>query len=247
MSQTSQITTALKRCLRSQGLTYLDLAQALELSESSIKRLFSEQTFSLQRLEEICRFLGMSIFELSRLASSQDEDPANQLSDEQEQALAADPLMLSYFYLLLIGWKPHRIGKRLDLDEPSHQLCLTGLARLKLIDLRPRKQVRLLTDARVRWRPNGPIRRRYEERVKREFIDCKFASEFETIRLENSELSEASIRVVLKRIDKLVQEYSELADLDRSLPHEEKRGFGVLLAVRPWTFWNAIGDLTERA
>ena len=53
MSQTDQILTALKKCLRAKGLTYRDVAAALELSEASVKRLFSEQSFSLKRLEEI--------------------------------------------------------------------------------------------------------------------------------------------------------------------------------------------------
>lgn len=243
MSQTRQITKTLKRCLRSQGLTYRDVADALSLSESSVKRLFSQETFSLQRLEEICRFLDMSIYELSRLASAHDDGRGNQLSDEQEEALAADPLLLSYFYLILTGWKPHRIGKRLGLDEPGQQRCLTRLARLGLIDLMPRKQVRLLTDARIHWRANGPIRTRYESRVKREFIDFGFKGSDEVLRLENSELSDASIKVLLRRTGRLAEEFSELAELDRSLPHEQKRGFGLLLGARPWTFWNTIGNL----
>lgn len=245
MSQTSQITKALKRCLRSQGLTYRDVAAALKLSESSVKRLFSEQTFSLQRLEEICRFLGMSIYELSQIAAVHDDNRARQLTEEQEQALAADTVLLSYFYLLLIGWKPHRIGKRLDLDEPGQQLCLTRLARLGLIDLMPRKKVRLLTDARIQWRAGGPIRSRYEKRVKSEFINYGFNSADDKLKLENSELTEASIKILLKRIDRLAEEFSELAELDRSIPHEQKRGFGMLLAARPWTFWNAIEKLPK--
>ena len=68
MSQTSDLLAALKKCLRAKGLTYRDVAQALQLSEASIKRLFSEQTFSLSRLEDVCRFLDMSIYDLARLA-----------------------------------------------------------------------------------------------------------------------------------------------------------------------------------
>ncbi len=245
MSQTSQMTGALKRCLRAKGLTYRDVAQALGLSESSVKRLFSEQTFTLQRFEEICRFLGMSVFDLSRLAAAQDQDRANELSAEQEEALAADPLLLSYFYLLLIGWKAHRIGKRLKLDEAGQQRCLTRLARLELIDLMPRKQVRLLTDPRIKWRASGPIRARYEGLVTREFIDFGFAGSDEILSLENSELSDASIKVLLRHIGRLADEFSELAELDRNLPHDQKRGFGLLIAARPWTFWNVIGNLPQ--
>lgn len=243
MSQTSQITKTLKRCLRAKGLTYRELADALKLSESSVKRLFSTQTFSLHRLEEICRFLGMSVYELSQIAAAHDDKGASELSEQQETALAAEPLLLSYFYLLLIGWTPNRIGRRLDLDEPGQQLCLTRLARLGLIDLMTGKKVRLLKDARIQWRAGGPIRSRYEQRVKNEFIDYPFDASEERLKLENSELTDASIKILLKRIDRLAEEFSELAELDRSVPHEQKRGFGMLLAARSWTFWNAIEKL----
>lgn len=244
MSQTRQLIQTLKRCLRAKGLKYSDLASALELSESSVKRLFSERTFSLQRLEDVCRYLDMTLFDLSRLAASQEDRRADQLSTEQESALAQDTTLLSYFHLLLVGWKTHRIGKRLNLDGRGQDRYLNQLARLKLIELMPRRQVRLLTDTKITWKVNGPVRTRYEAVVKREFIDYSFDGPDEVLKLESSELSDASIKVLQRRIDRLVEEFFELTEIDRSLPREKKRGYGVLLAARQWTFWNVIGELS---
>ena len=47
---------ALKRTLKAKGLTYADVAGAIALSEASVKRMFARGDFTLQRLEEICRF-----------------------------------------------------------------------------------------------------------------------------------------------------------------------------------------------
>jgi DNA-binding Xre family transcriptional regulator len=44
----------LKQELRKQRITYRRVSEALELSETSVKRLFSEEAFSLKRLEKIC-------------------------------------------------------------------------------------------------------------------------------------------------------------------------------------------------
>ncbi len=245
MTQTSQMTRTLKRCLRARGYTYRDLAGALELSESSVKRLFSEQTFTLQRLEEICRFLQMSVFDLSRLAAAGQDERRDELSEAQEVALADDPLLLSYFYLLLIGWKPLRISRRLALDEVQHRDCLAALASAGLVELLPRHRVRLLTDTRIRWRPDGPIREKYEGQVKAEFVDHEFKGPQELLELQNGELSEASIRVLLKKLGRLAEEFSELVELDRHLPPSQKRGFGLLIGARSWTFWNTIGRLPQ--
>ena len=43
MTQTSQMLVALKKCLRAKGLTYCDVAEALDLSEASVKRLGHSQ------------------------------------------------------------------------------------------------------------------------------------------------------------------------------------------------------------
>ena len=49
---TEQLIDALKRVLKSRRLTYADLAAGVGLSEASVKRLFSQRTFTLERLEQ---------------------------------------------------------------------------------------------------------------------------------------------------------------------------------------------------
>ena len=48
-----QIFAVLKQQLHAQGKTYADLAKHLDVSESSIKRLFANQSVTLERLLEI--------------------------------------------------------------------------------------------------------------------------------------------------------------------------------------------------
>jgi hypothetical protein len=55
MSEAAQIVVVLKRSLKARGMTYADLGRALKLSEASIKRIFAQETFSLDRLEEMRR------------------------------------------------------------------------------------------------------------------------------------------------------------------------------------------------
>jgi hypothetical protein len=48
------LVSALKRCLKLKGLTYKDLSLSINLSESSVKRLFASNNLSLQRFEQVC-------------------------------------------------------------------------------------------------------------------------------------------------------------------------------------------------
>jgi len=54
--------TTLKKQLKAHGKTYADVAELLQLSEASVKRLFAEQSFTLKRLERIFRTILLSLF-----------------------------------------------------------------------------------------------------------------------------------------------------------------------------------------
>jgi len=51
--QSKAIHVALKQIIRSKGKTYADAAGVLNLSEASVKRLFSTAGLSIQRLETL--------------------------------------------------------------------------------------------------------------------------------------------------------------------------------------------------
>ena len=54
MAQVTLLVGELKRYLKAHGVTYAALGQKLALSESTIKRLFAQQSFTLERFEQIC-------------------------------------------------------------------------------------------------------------------------------------------------------------------------------------------------
>ena len=65
MSEASQLIDTLKQELRKQRINYRQVAKGLGISETSVKRLFSKRTFSLDRVEKICDMLNIGFFELA--------------------------------------------------------------------------------------------------------------------------------------------------------------------------------------
>ena len=61
MSTTQDLVNALKAELRSAGVTYADLAEALGMSESSVKRVFAKADMPLSRIDEMLRVLKMDL------------------------------------------------------------------------------------------------------------------------------------------------------------------------------------------
>jgi len=235
MSECAQIIAVLKRSLKARGTTYRDLAQAIGLSEASIKRIFAEETFSLARLEQICTALGSSIAEVSRMAAQQTTG-GQQLTLEQEQVLASDWHVLACFHLLLNGHQPANIGRELDLPERQLRGLLVKLDAAKLIELQPKLKARLRTPNVIAWRSDGPVRRLYEQQVKTEFLQADFAGRHELINFVSAELSEASAKILTRKAELLARDFAELAALDAGLPAKEKHSTGLLLALRPWVF-----------
>jgi DNA-binding Xre family transcriptional regulator len=237
MSESAQIIAVLKRSLKARGATYRDLAASVGLSEASIKRIFAEGTFSLARLEQICSALGLSIVELARMAAQQSRNGGQQLTMEQEGVLASDSRLFACFHLLLNGHEPAAILAELDLSERELRRLLVKLDAARLIELQPKLRVRLRTSNVVAWRSNGPVRRLYEQRVKSEFLQPDFDGRHETLSFSSAELSDASAKILIRKVELLARDFAELAALDAGLPSEEKkRSMGLLLALRPWVF-----------
>jgi len=60
---TQKALSRIKSLLKSKGLTYADLAGALDVSEVTVKRVLNNNDISLQRLVQISNILGVSLFE----------------------------------------------------------------------------------------------------------------------------------------------------------------------------------------
>ena len=164
MDETRQVVDALKRCLKMRGLTYRLLAERINLSEASVKRIFSERSFTLRRLEQVCGALEISVGELVRMVEHGRTRPTT-LSLEQEEALARDPALLSFFYLLLNGWTEPDIQRGYEFEEVQIRKLRARLIELELMESLPRGRHRLRVGRQISWRKDGPVRAAYERQV----------------------------------------------------------------------------------
>ena len=99
------------------------------MSESSIKRLFANETFTLQRLAAICEVAGLEIGDLATLADEQRRN-VEQLDESQERALVEDPKLLLMAFMLLNDWQVDEILADYDIDQLEAVRLLARLDRL---------------------------------------------------------------------------------------------------------------------
>src|ERR1700710_1755064 len=103
MSTTQDLVTALKSELRAAGVTYADLADALGMSESSVKRVFAKGDMPLSRIDEVLRVLKMDFAELARKIA--DAQPLRrELTLEQETAVVSDRKLMLLAICCVSQW-----------------------------------------------------------------------------------------------------------------------------------------------
>jgi transcriptional regulator with XRE-family HTH domain len=236
MAQTVKLIDMLKKALKAHGVTYADIARHLKLSEASVKRLFSQRSFSLRRFDEICQLMGLEISDLVRMLNEEAATQISQLSLEQEQEVVADLELLLVAVCVLNRWAFEEIIDYFKLSEVDCIKHLTRLDKLRMIELLPNNRMKLLVSPRFKWRENGPIQQFFLEKLQSDFFSSRFDQSQEALIVLNGMLASSSFDVFQRSMVRLAKEFDELSGNDASLPLQEREGTTVVMAMRPWRY-----------
>lgn len=231
MSGTQAITDALKELLRKSGITYAQAAQALDLSEASIKRLFAEQSFTLQRIEMLTKLAGAELTDLVRLSDDQQER-IQELSAEVEQELANDPLLLLCAICVINRYRFNEVLDMYQFDPHQLQQLFARLDRLHIIELLEDNRYRMLLARGFHWRPGGAIEGYFVNSIFSGFFDKKLIRDKNHFRFAWGTVTAETAQRFLERLRVLYDEFNEAAERDSRLPIGQRNGSGMMLAFR---------------
>lgn len=235
MQQTEQLLATLKQQLRQQGLTYRDVAAHLDLSEASVKRLFSDGSFSLSRLESTCELAGLDITTLVEICRDS-RGRIEALSREKEQEIADDIVLLLIAISVINGFSYRDLIATYDIDEYTCVRKLARLDQLKLLDLLPGNRIRLRVSPNFQWLRNGPIQRYFQSRVQQEFFNSQFHKDTEKLLVFNGLLSTTSNAKLQDLMERMCEEFNHLMKEDAQLPLQQRKGNTLVLALRQWQY-----------
>ena len=156
MAQVQLVVKTLKRLLKQHGKNYKEVAEALALSEASVKRIFSEGSFSLDRLEAICGLIDLELSDLFSEVKKQ-QHRIYQLTEDQEKQLVANEGLFIVANSVLNRWDFEMIQSMYEFSEHELIQHLAQLDRLKLIELLPNNRIKLIVDRNFNWIKYGPI------------------------------------------------------------------------------------------
>ncbi|HUU71938.1 MAG TPA: helix-turn-helix transcriptional regulator [Burkholderiales bacterium] len=233
MSETVAMVGGLKRILKMRRINYAQVADALGLSEATVKRMFSKNEFSLQRFEQVCQLGDVSVAELAREVDSE-KNYITQLTEEQETRVVGNTKLFIVAVCVLNHLTLEQIIAIYDLSETECIQLLLELDRIRFLQLLPNNRIKLLVSRTFSWRTNGPILQYVKETGAEDYFRSRFDGPGEHVTLINALLSPASSAQIISRLKRIGREFAEMHDDDKHLPLGERRPASLLLAIRPW-------------
>jgi DNA-binding Xre family transcriptional regulator len=235
MSSPELIVQVLRAELRAAGITYKLLAGRIDMSESSVKRMFGQHDMSLSRLAQICKAAGIALEDVLRAAA--DVTPhADTLTLTQETSLMARPKLLLMAICCLGHWTLEQVVETYALSQPECIGLLAELDRIGLIELKPLNRYSMRVSNAFHWLADGPVRQYFREHVVADYFGGHFDGAGETLLCIPARLSLPSAHEMVRKIRQLAGELARLHQGDRRLAGAERDGFTLLLGFRSWEF-----------
>jgi transcriptional regulator with XRE-family HTH domain len=235
MSTTVDLVNALKAELKNARMTYADLAKALNMAESSVKRMLAKGDMPLTRVDAICRALKIDFAELARRVA--DSQPLlKELTLEQEKAVIRDKKLLLLAICVLSQWTLEQIITAYRITEAECIGYLAQLDRIGIIELRPLNRYHLKLAKTFRWRPHGPVMDFFRENVVLDYYRGGFDGPAEGLLLVHGQISKSLAPTFLERLQRVAQDFAQQHQTDQKLSPKELEGYTLLLGMRNWEF-----------
>jgi transcriptional regulator with XRE-family HTH domain len=229
-SEIDQLLRTLKAILKSRSLLYQDVAEAMGVSETTVKRYLTGHGLTVEILERLCRVAGLRISDL--VAAAHGSEALPHLTVEHEERLAEDPFLAILFYLIAKGHTPQSLQADFRLNDAEMNSYLTRLDRWGLIELHPFNRVRMQVSPLFHTEPDGPLARTARRGVlENMFRDFDLATDGWTFSIDK--LSPSSIEKVGQLLREFTDALAKIAEQDRTLSRTSAGYHGVFVLTRP--------------
>lgn len=236
MTNSKTLIQNLKRELKRQQIGYAELAEKLNISESTVKKMLAKGNFSLERLDEICDVLGVEYLELIENIN-EEVTRISKLTPSQEQAMVDDPLLLLMGYATINYWSMEDIAYRYKLPVEQIVSRLKQLEKFGILELRANNKIRPLVSNGFEWSPDGPILAFIRKHMIPEFFNDDFRESDALQIVKNRALTEKSKKILERKSLELADLFDELAYQDRHYlaGNRDRKGTTLVIAYRSWT------------
>ncbi len=232
------IVMKLKAAMKSRKITYAQLAENLQMSESGIKKVFAAKDCAIGKLAHICSALEISLVDLIE-AEVDRKTGTISFSNYQQNAFLENPLLFKIYWALTYeGVTLNEIKSKWGLEKVIVIQSLRRLDKLNLLKWGPGDRIQLMANDLPYWQDSGPFvektKREWSRRLLEEALHKNKSSEQIRFSLRCFFLTESSREEFQKSLKELITEF------DRRTHREIKlHGHKALKASR---FVSVLGD-----
>jgi transcriptional regulator with XRE-family HTH domain len=230
-SEIDVLLRTLKTIFKSRGLLYQHVADAMGVSETTVKRYLTGRGLTVDILERLCRVAELRISDLVAVVREAEAE-LPPLTHADEERLAAEPFLACLFYFIAKGHSPQSLQADFKLNDAEMNRHLTKLDRWGLIQLYPFNRIRMNVSPLSQVEAGGPLARSARQdsldRMVRTFDLCDDIWSFSI-----DKLSTASVEKATRLLREFSDALAKIAEADRALSRESAQYHGVFVLMKP--------------
>ncbi len=235
-SDASAVVSTLKAILRDRKISYQELADELDVSLPTVKRMLNKPMIPLDRLMAICRIADVELGDV--LSRAESLKPTHyEFSIEQDALFHSRPEFLAYFLELgLENKSPDEIATENQLNQRSTDSYLIGLAKIGLIERQMGNDVRLLVKGPYGFGAGSLVLRSRQA----ELIEgaVKMVMQPESDRhyaiLKPVNLPEGAYREMIDELNAIVDKFAYLSESRKFTGNEPIESWNLSIAAGPY-------------
>lgn len=223
---------ALRTHLKNRGISYSELAFGINVAEGTIKRIFTKNDCSTERLDEIAQYLDIHLVDLFQ-KKPPNKHLIDQLSRESEEQLVKNKKLLMLAVCVMDFWPFKDILKYLTISRSDCIELLRELERMGFIEMNEKFNYRLLLTRNFSWLSNGPVTQLVKS-MSQDYFDHPFDAPGDFFKFVHVRVSPYVRNVLKGKLEEVLQQYIDQVTLDAHLPLEDRQPLSICVAVRSW-------------
>jgi hypothetical protein len=212
-SEACQLLAALKELLRERRISYPMIAEAMDISLPTVKRMLNKPSLPLDRLMGVCRVAGIEPTEVFTRAERQ-RPTHTVFTAEQDELFDLHPEFLSYLSRLVNDGKtPAEIQDAEGISPDSTERYLIGLAKVGLLERDTGTRVKLKVSSPLGFGPDSRVLRKIQGAFMTEIVERVLGGETDGVHalMKPLFLRRDTYRELVGELRAIVDKYSYLS------------------------------------
>lgn len=241
---TSSLIKVIKSELKVQGITYLEVARYLKISEAGVKKLFGKDDLTLSKLNSLSQIINIPVMEIMKRAES-DEVDVFRFDQKDIQFFLRSPQYFHFFMKLAYEQStPKKIQEEFNLSNKSLMLYLKKLEDLGLIKRHPHDRTQILGGIPLAIKTTGTDLEKIKYDIALGILERMKKRVDPNLKGAGLFLSNEQVQDFEEKILSIILEYSEKSRSNRKRDKAKSKEYTFMSFLNSESMFNQITEIS---